>query len=156
MAQYWPSTVTRMDETIIMQAEKIFRWEGPKRKQTLFGATLGRLVLTDQRLLFLSTGKNDVNAKRLLMGAVSPLAGLRTSSTADLDLSGLTAKGGLEIPLTSVTSAELKGMFKTMTVVYTQPDGAGTTSVDSSSTFAPKNGGMPDGATWVAEIEKRR
>jgi hypothetical protein len=140
-----------MDESIILEADKVFRWDGPKRKQTLFGASLGRLVLTDQRLLFLSSGKNDVNAKRLIAGAISPIGGLRTSSTADLDMSAVSAKGGLEVPLSSITAAELKGMFKTMTITYTGADGK-----EHSSTFAPKNGGMPDGNTWVAEIDKRR
>jgi hypothetical protein len=144
-------TLCAMDESIIMHADKVFRWEGPKRKQTLFGASLGRLVLTDQRLLFLSSGKNDVNAKRLIAGALSPIAGLRTSSTSDLDMSALQAKGGLEVALSDVTMAELKGMFKTMTITYTDASGS-----EQSSTFAPKNGGMPDGAGWVAEIDKRR
>lgn len=139
-----------MDEEIILSADKVFHWEGPKRKQTLLGANLGRLVLTDKRLLFLSTGKNDVNAKRLLAGAASPLAALHTSGTADLDSSAAEAKGGLAIPRSNITSAELKGMFKTMTVTYTDAGGR-----QQSSTFAPKNGGMPDGRTWVTEIDKR-
>ncbi len=140
-----------MDEEIVMQQDKVFRWEGPKRKQTLLSAKLGRLVLTNQRLLFLSTGKNDVNAKKLLGGAVTPLAVLHTSSTADLDLSALQAQGGLEVPLSAIESAELKGMFKTLTVTYKDPSGA-----SQASTFAPKNGGMPDGPTWVSQVEQLR
>ncbi len=139
------------DEQILMVADKVFRWEGPKRKQTLFSAKLGRLVLTNKRLLFLSTGKNDVNAKRLLGGAVSPALGLMTSSTGDLDLSAVAAEGGLEVPAAMLQGAELKGMFKTLTVTYTDPSGG-----SQASTFAPKNGGMPDGAAWVAGLEQVR
>lgn len=137
------------DETIVLEADKVFRWEGPKRKQTLFKAKLGRLVLTDRRLLFLSTGKNDLSVGKLAGAAVSPLLGLRTSSTGDLDLSAATADGGLDVPRERLRGGELKGMFKTMTVTWI--DEAGTEQV---STFAPKNGSMPDGAAWVAEIPR--
>ncbi|MEO6122195.1 MAG: hypothetical protein ABIR32_00695 [Ilumatobacteraceae bacterium] len=139
------------EEHILLQQEKVFRWEGDKRKQTLFSAKLGRLILTDRRLLFLSTGKNDVNAARLIGGAISPLAGLRTGSTKDLDLSAVTAAGGLDIPLSGVESAELKGMFKVLTIHYRDADGQ-----TRASTFAPKNGGMPDGGTWVSQLEQHR
>jgi hypothetical protein len=140
-----------VDEHVLLEQDKLFRWEGPKRKQTLFSAKLGRLMLTDQRLLFLSTGKNDVTAGRLLGGAISPIAGLRTSSTAGLDLSAADAAGGLNVPLSSIETAELKGMFKTLTVHYTDANGG-----PQSSTFAPKNGGMPAGAEWVDQIERLR
>lgn len=140
-----------MAEDILGQADKIFRWEGPKRKQTLFSAKLGRLVLTSERLLFLSTGKNDVTLGRVLGGATSPLAGLRTSSTEHLDISALGSAGSLDIPLGQIEQCELKGMFKTMTVTYR--DAGGT---QAASTFAPKNGGMPDGPAWVEAITKAR
>jgi hypothetical protein len=136
-------------ETIVLEAEKVFKWDGPKRKQTLFKAKLGRLVLTDRRLLFLSTGKNDVSVGRLASGAVSPPLGLRTSSTGDLDLSAATADGGLDVPRERLRGAELKGMFKVMTLTWTDETGA-----ERVATFAPKNGGMPDGGTWVAEIQR--
>lgn len=141
-----------MDEQVVLVADKVFRWEGPKRKQTLIKAKLGRVVLTERRLLFLSTGSNDLSAAKLLAGgATYGVAGLITSSTKDLDLSALQAAGGLEVDLAAITSAELKGMFKVMVVHYTDSSGAA-----QATTFAPKNGGMPDGATWVAEIERRR
>lgn len=139
------------EEQIVLDADKVFRWEGPKRKQTLLKAKLGRLVLTDRRLLFLSTGKNDITAARVLGGAVTPLAGLRTGSTAHLDLDAAHAPGGLDIPVSALRSAELKGMFKVLTLSFV--DGSGQ---QLYSTFAPKNGGMPDGASWVAAIERAR
>ena len=140
-----------MDEHVLMQADKVFRWEGKKRKQTLFSAKLGRLVLTDRRLLFLSTGKHDVTAKRLIAGAISPGAGLGTSSTVDLDLDSAHAEGGIDVPLSAISSAELTGLFKVLTVTYSDETG-----VSKASTFAPKNGGMPDGPTWVSRIEQLR
>ena len=138
-----------MDEQILMRTDKVFRWEGAKRKQTLFSAKLGRLVLTNRRLLFLSTGKHDVTAKRLAAGAIAPVLGLGTASTADLDMEAVKAEGGIEVPLSAIRSAELKGMFKALTVTYTDETGA-----EKASTFAPKNGGMPDGPTWVSQLKQ--
>jgi hypothetical protein len=140
------------DEAVVLQSDKVFKWDGPKRKQTLFKAKLGRLVLTDQRLVFLSTGKNDITVgKAMASGLVSPLIGLKTSSTAGLDMAAAEAEGGMSIPVSRLKSAELKGMFKVMTVVW--EDEAGK---EQAATFAPKNGGMPDGQSWVAAIESAR
>lgn len=139
------------EEQVLMQSDKVFRWDGHKRKQTLFKAKLGRLVLTNQRLLFLSTGKNDISVGKLAAGAVSPLMGLHTSSTAGLDLSAVEAEGGMSLPVGRLKSAELKGMFKVMTVVWTDKAGQ-----EQAATFAPKNGGMPDGRSWVDALEQAR
>ena len=141
-----------MDEQVVLLENRVFRWEGPKRKQTMFKAKLGRLVLTDRRLLFLSSGSNDLSVAKFAAGGASHGASVgRVSSTEALDLSALHAPGGLEVELSAVTSAQLKGMFKYLVVTYTDSSGA-----REASTFAPKNGGMPDGPTWVAEIERLR
>ena len=138
-----------MDERVLAEANGIYRWEGPKRKQTLFSARLGRVVLTSQRLLFLSTGKHDVTVGKLVAGAAgNHYLAQRTADTGHLDLSSLDSPGSLALPLDRVVQAELKGMFKVMTVTYL--DDAGATQ---ATTFAPKNGGMPAGASWLAEIE---
>lgn len=141
-----------VDEQVVLLEDQVFRWEGPKRKQTVIKAKLGRLVLTDRRLLFLSTGSNDLSAAKLAAGGASRGASvLRVSSTRDLDLNALQAAGGLEVDLSAIKSAELKGMFKYMVISYIDASGAPQTS-----TFSPKNSGMPDGASWVAEIERLR
>jgi hypothetical protein len=141
-----------MEEQLVLVADKVFRWEGPKRKATIIGANLGRVVLTDQRLLFLSTGSNDLSAGKVIAsGLTRGATALRVSSTESLDVGGLDAKGGLELPLSSITGAELKGMFKYLVVRY--KDQSGT---EQATTFCPKNGGMPEGATWVAEINRLR
>jgi hypothetical protein len=57
----------------------------------------------------------------------------------------------MSVPVTRLKSAELKGMFKVMTVVW--DDEAGK---EQAATFAQKNGGMPAGASWVAAIEQAR
>jgi len=141
-----------MTEQVLAQAEGIYRWEGPKRKQTLFSAKLGRVVLTSERLLFLSTGKNDLTVGKLAAGAAGHhLAAQRTSDTSGLDLTALSNPGSLEVPLARVGECELKGMFKTLTVNYVDADGA-----PSATTFAPKNGGMPAGQDWIARIAAAR
>lgn len=139
-------------EEAILLADGIYCWPGPKRKQLLTSATLGRVLLTSERLLFLSSGKHDVTVKKMLAGAGGNAAtGLKTADTGDLDLTALDNKGSLEIPLYNIRASELKGMFKYLVVHYLDAAGSG-----SAATFAPKNGGMPVGQTWVEEIEKRR
>ena len=139
-----------MSEEVILSADRVFRWDGPKRKQTVFSAHLGRLLLTTDRLLFLSTGSNDLSAKRVASGAVSSLAVLAVSGTEQLDLSALENKGSLEVDRGSILSAQLKGMFKYLTITFRGPDGQ-----ELASTFSPKNGGMPDGPAWVHALETR-
>mgnify|MGYP006264060125 CR=1 FL=1 len=82
------------DEQVVMVSDQVFRWEGPKRKQTIIKAKLGRVVLTDRRLLFLSTGSNDLSAGKLVAGGVSRGSlGLGSSATDHLDLSALDTPG---------------------------------------------------------------
>jgi hypothetical protein len=142
-----------MDEEVLVETDRIYAWPAPKRKSTLFSATLGRVVLTNQRLLFLSTGKHDVTAAKLAGGALGGTAAAmaqRSASTDHLDLSALANKGSLSIPLGDLQSAELKGMFKVLVIAYETPTGT------AHATFAPKNGGMPDGPYWVSKIEAAR
>ena len=139
------------DEARVLSADSIFKWEGPKRKQTVVNARLGRLVLTNQRLVFLSTGTNDLSAGSLAAGGATGGASvLRVSSTAGLDSSALGNHGSLELPLRQLVRAELKGMFKFMVVWWVDDSGA-----EHAATFAPKNGGMPAGASWVKAINER-
>ena len=139
------TTVTTTTEHVLAVADGIYRWDGPKRKATLLSGPLGRLVLTDRRLLFLSTGKHDVTVGKLLAGARgNHLQGGRTDRTDGLDISALANHGSLDLPLEHVRTVELKGMFKFLSVRY---DGG-------ASAFAPKNGGMPAGQAWVELIEQ--
>ncbi len=140
-----------MEERVLAVADGIYCWEGPKRKATLFSGKLGRVVLTDRRFLFLSTGKHDITARKLAAGAAGGLSsGLATTQTDHLDESALGAAGSLALPLGHVTTWELKGMFKFLTVGYDGPAGK------QHATFAPKNGGMPDGAGWVDAIGRAK
>jgi hypothetical protein len=139
------------DEVRVLSTDSVFKWDGPKRKQTVISARLGRLVLTDRRLVFLSTGSNDLSAGKLAAaGATRGASALRVSSTTALDASALANDGSLQVEVQQLLRAELKGMFKVLVVWWN--DGSGT---ERAATFAPKNGGMPAGMAWVKEINER-
>jgi hypothetical protein len=139
------TTDTTTDEHVLAVADGIYRWDGPKRKTTLVSAKLGRLVLTNQRLLFLSSGRHDVTLGKVLAGASGNLVrGLRTDRTDDLDITALGNAGSLDLPLEQVRTVELKGLFKFLSV----------TNDGGASAFAPKNGGMPAGQAWVELIRQ--
>jgi hypothetical protein len=139
------------DEVRLLSADSVFKWDGPKRKQTVIGARLGRLVLTDRRLVFLSSGSNDLSVGKLAAaGATRGASTLRVSSTAALDASALANEGSLEVTMPQLVSAELKGMFKVLVVRWVDTSGA-----ERAATFAPKNGGMPGGVAWVEAINAR-
>jgi len=141
-----PNTTTT-EEHVLAVADGIYRWDGPKRKATLLSGTLGRLVLTDQRLLFLSSGKHDVTVGKVLAGARgNHLQGSRTDRTDRLDITALGNPGSIAVPLEQICTAELKGMFKFLSVSHG----------DGASAFAPKNGGMPNGRGWVELIGQAR
>jgi hypothetical protein len=139
-------------ETVILRSDRVFKWDGPKRKQTLIKAKLGRLLLTDRRLVFLSTGKNDITAIKLVSAGLfggSPDAALKVSHTGALDITALTNEGAIDVPGAQLRGAELHGAFKVMTVTWVDSAGA-----EQVATFADKNAGMPDGPTWVAHIQR--
>ena len=142
-----------MDEQALLTTDQVYAWPAPKRKATLFSATLGRVVLTNQRLLFLSTGKHDVTVGKLAAGAIGGTSAAmlrRPDSTDHLDLAALENKGSLSIPLGDLRSVVLKGLSKVLVVEYATPGGT------AHATFAPQSGGMPDGPNWVATIESAR
>ncbi|UDY35010.1 hypothetical protein [Dermatobacter hominis] len=140
-----------MAEEVLADCEKLLKWDAPKRKQTVFSAKLGRLVVTDERVVFLSTGSNDLTiGKALASGFVSPIVGTMSSSTGHLDEGALANDGSLVIPLGAITKVEVKGMFKALTIGYRTSEG------ERFASLAPKNGGIPGGDSWVELIEGAR
>lgn len=139
-----------MSETIIMSADSLYRWKGPKMKSTLMGTKLGTLVLTNQRLLFLSSGKNDV-LKRAAGAAVGGgIGGLAAAeSTANLDLSALANEGSMDIPLaTIIDTGWTKKMFSNfLWVTLRAADGS-----QEAWTFATQHG-LAAGAQWETSIK---
>lgn len=139
-------------EHVINQYDQLLKWNTPKRKQTVFGAKLGRLVLTDERLIFLSSGSNDLTIGKIAAGA-SGLISVATSSssTSHLDLSALGNDGSLNLPLSDIMDAEVKGkFFKTVSIRFFG-DGE-----KRHATFAPKTGSFMLAAEWVEQITQAR
>ncbi len=140
-----------MAEAVLAECDQLLKWDAPKRKQTVFSAKLGRLVVTDERVLFLSTGSNDLTVgKALASGFVSPVIGTLSSSTGHLDEGALANDGSLVVPLAAVTRVEVKGLFKALTIGYRTGEG------ERFASFAPKNGGITGGTSWVELIEGAR
>jgi hypothetical protein len=137
-----------MDEQLVIDADRIYCWDGPKMKATLFSAKLGRLVLTDQRLVFLSSGKSDAT-KLMAKAVVSPALASRGGSTAGLDAGALANEGSVEIPLGAITRCEA-GKKRALIVSYLKEDGS-----EQSYAFGEKMG-MPGRDSWAAEVNARR
>ena len=60
-----------MSEQIVAENDGILCWKGPKIGMTVLNAKPGKLVLTDQRLLFLSAGKGGAGSLDVPLSAVS-------------------------------------------------------------------------------------
>ena len=85
-----------MGETIIATLNDIYCWRRPIPGHSFVGSYFGRLVLTDQRLLFFSTGSNGIRIASVLIGA------LGRPNTSQLDFSALSSEGSLEFALNDV------------------------------------------------------
>src|SRR5436190_44242 len=87
----------RRQETVIDVFDHLYMWLAAKPGMTLFGSHVGRVMLTSERFLFLSTGTSGVG-KQLLVGAVGgPVASLTLGQTTtdQLDLGALRNEGSL-------------------------------------------------------------
>lgn len=95
-------------EVVLDALDQVFHWPRDTAGWSIAEATVGLLVLTSHRLLFLSSGTSGA-AKRvlatLLLGPAGSVLFGRTR-TDQLDLSALDAHGSLEIPLSHIDSCE--------------------------------------------------
>ena len=140
-----------MDEILVTQCDQLLKWDAPKRKQTVFSAKLGRLVVTNRRVVFLSTGSNDLTFGKIMAGATGlHSVALSSSQTDQLDAAALGADGALDIPLPAINEVRVKGLFKALTIGYDPGTGQRWAS------FAPKNGPIPGGDAWVRLIDDAR
>ena len=112
-----------MDEIVINIADKIFMYPYEKPVVMKFHLFIGKLVLTNQRLLFLSTGTSGIGKMlsiSLLWGIIPGLIFGRTS-TKKLDLSALENEGSLVIKLKEIQSCEvIKGFDLSYLTFVTQ------------------------------------
>ena len=93
-------------EVVLQQVYDMYRWTGPKARLWLIGTHLGALLLTNRRLLFLSSGGSGLT-ERLLLGSLGSMI-LGSTRTKDLDLSALSNEGSVSAPLDDVTLCERK------------------------------------------------
>jgi hypothetical protein len=131
-----------MDEQLVLQSNALYCWRGPKMGMTIFNAKLGQLVLTDQRLLFLSAGKTDAGRRMAGAAGLPAFGGSKVAVSLDHD-------GGLEVPIQAITRCE-KGAKRALLVWYRGADGA-----EEANAFGERMG-MPHGPSWVAEINRLR
>lgn len=126
-------------EAAIAALDGLYMWPAAKPPLTLFGSCFGRLMLTRERILFLSTGSN-VGMEllfRIIAGPLAvPLLGPRT--TDHLDLSAVANEGSLSGRLEHVTHArvERRWDFSSYLVIET----AGTSSLPAICSFASRYG----------------
>lgn len=131
-----------MEETVVQFADGIYRHKGLKPKKHLFGAKLGRLVLTNKRLLFLSSGGSDVT-QRLVGGMAA------RGRTETLDLSALQNEGSLSVPLQDLDHCEfvVKKFSNFLSIRFRNAQGLAEAFAFMDQ-FA-----LPGGHSWSEQIE---
>ena len=131
-----------MNEQILAETDGLYCWKGPKMGMALLTAKFGKLVLTDQRLLFLSAGRSG--GGRLMAGA----AGLPTFGGSQVSVS-LDKEGSLGVPLPAVLRCEA-GKKRALVVWHRTSDGG-----EAAHAFGQQMG-MPSRDAWVSEINRLR
>ena len=131
-----------MTESIVGETDALYCWHGPKMGMTILTAKLGKLILTEQRLLFLSAGASGGGQR--MAGA----AGLPTFGGSTVAVS-LDKKGSVEIPLAAISRCEAGK--KRALVVWHRTD-AGS---EDAHAFGQQLG-MPNLDAWVTAIDARR
>jgi hypothetical protein len=127
-----------MNEDVILESKRVFRWDGPERKTSLTGTKFGRLVLTDQRLLFVSSGRGGI------VGQFAP--------SPKLEESALLNDGSLAVPLSQLNRCEF---VKQKVAGYLSISFENEGGSESSYAFMNKYT-LEHGKKWAEEIEKLR
>jgi hypothetical protein len=88
----------------------IYAWRAPRAGVSLIRSRLGRVVLTTERFLFLSTGTSGVGRDLLLGPVGSSVLRLTVGErrTDELDLRALATDGSLSIALECITHARVE------------------------------------------------
>jgi hypothetical protein len=175
-----PFTVLMSDvdgpERLILKADAIHRWRGRKRGRTLLKTYVGRLLLTDRRLVHLSSGGSGVaeGVAMTLFGAAPGAVG-RAASIADAATNGvdwvvgkvrdrkagdavrisaeaLAVDGSLDLPLESIEDVGLTVKLLSTHLWVVARTSAGETR---EYTFADRIT-MPNGRLWEPAIRAAR
>ncbi len=89
------------NEVVVRFMPNLLRWEGKSAGFFLFGTKYGMLVVTTERLLFLSTGQSGITGQ---FNVISDAFSGKNVSVRDIDLSALGNEGSLNVPLSEVES----------------------------------------------------
>jgi hypothetical protein len=127
-------------EVVLDAIDGIYMWRARKPGMTLFGSYVGRLMLTSQRFLFLSSGVSGVGKALLVTAIGGPLAGLTLGQTTtdQLDLSALRNETSVSGRLQFITSARVRRRWDFST--YLTIDTAGTHSLPPVSAYMTRYG----------------
>ncbi len=127
-----PHESTFREERILAITEPMRYWPQKRPRQFKFGSFLGRIVVTERHLVFLSTGGAgwDESIIRLAAGGfVGLLLNLTTAghTTKDLDLSAMRNEGSFAVRLGEILSCEAQRSFflAFMTMRYKTDQGEG-------------------------------
>lgn len=136
---------------------QIHVWRGERPSLSILGAPVGQLLLTSERLLFLSAGTSGVPrrvAATLALGVVGHVLFGKTP-TAELDLGALENAGSVAIALAEVQSVEVGRRLEARAFVQVRWRAAD--GVDEVAAFAPELGwSVADAEVWAAAITRAR
>ncbi len=115
-----------MDETILNGGDDFYVWRSEKPGMTLVGSYIGRLLLTEARLLFLSSGTSGIGRAAVAAAIGGPLAAATfgRTKTDDLDLGALQNEGSLAIALPRVSSSKVKRRWDFSSYLTVTTDGS--------------------------------
>jgi hypothetical protein len=97
------------DETVLNGGDDFYIWREPKPGATLIGTYIGRLLLTERRLLFLSAGTSGLTKAALagLLGGPLIAAAFGRTRTSELNLKALENEGSLAVPLANIKACRV-------------------------------------------------
>lgn len=96
-------------EAVVDAFDGLYMWRAARPGMTLIGSHVGRVLLTTQRFLFLSTGTSGVGKELLFTAVGGPLIRLTLGQTTtdQLDLSALRNEGSLSGRLEHITNSRV-------------------------------------------------
>jgi hypothetical protein len=146
-----------MVEQALRAEDRIHLWASGKAGMCILGAPVGQLLLTRERLLFLSAGTSGVPrrvAATLALGVVGHALFGKTPTEA-LDLSALANEGSQAIPLVDLLEVDVGRRLEVtsyLRVRFLLPD-----RTEFEVSFAPEFGWRKGEAeTWASAIDQAR
>ena len=98
-----------MEETVLFVSDNMRCWKSPKPGFTKFNTYLGRIIITNQRFLFLSSGGSKLGtilAANLLGGAIIGPLLIGKSLTKDLELEALQNEGSFALAFDEIKAID--------------------------------------------------